>query len=555
MSLRPNVYDEGLVLTAAMRVGAWQIPHRDFYANYGPAQFYLLAGLFKLFGTSILVERLLDLFIKALVVAVVYGVASLYCRRAIAIGASVLTILWLFGVFDGTFGTAMIPVSLINLIATTLLLPLFHRPVSATRMVVAGAVAGAATLFRYDTGAALLFIQTCTIIVAVYFRFRLDSNATPILGPTLRVLVSTMGPYLSGFVIIVLPPVLYYLLVAPLHPFVHDMILYPSQYYHRGRNLPFPGITLKHLDNLIIYGVIVLIGLALSVATVRLLRMRPNSEHRFRFPTKEADRYGCSIAFGLLAMGMYFKGLVRTTPIHLALAIIPSAVLLAVFIEQRPTFPRVVRVAVMGLVVLFFSSAVWSVLREAKNLRAQHSSLLENLWMSARPAAQQLQTEDWCRTKNPLTKGICFLPDYDRIRTIEFITNHVNADQKLFVGLTRHDTIYENDNLIYFATQRLPVTHWSHFDPGLQNRLDIQEEMIRELSLTVPEYIVRDSEFDSVHEPNDSAKSSGVMLFDDYLRLNYQPIQDFGIMSVWQRRNPLGKEQRSADARTNGDSI
>ena len=66
MSLRPNVYDEGLVLTAAMRVALGQIPHRDFYTNYGPAQFYILAGLFNAFGTSILVERLFDLSIKAL---------------------------------------------------------------------------------------------------------------------------------------------------------------------------------------------------------------------------------------------------------------------------------------------------------------------------------------------------------------------------------------------------------------------------------------------------------------------------------------------------------
>jgi hypothetical protein len=45
MSLRPNVYDEGIVLTASMRVAAGQLPHRDFYAIYGPAQFYILAGL------------------------------------------------------------------------------------------------------------------------------------------------------------------------------------------------------------------------------------------------------------------------------------------------------------------------------------------------------------------------------------------------------------------------------------------------------------------------------------------------------------------------------
>lgn len=54
-----NVYDEGLVLVGAMRVADGEISDRDFYANYGPAQFYVLAGLFKLFAPSILGERLL----------------------------------------------------------------------------------------------------------------------------------------------------------------------------------------------------------------------------------------------------------------------------------------------------------------------------------------------------------------------------------------------------------------------------------------------------------------------------------------------------------------
>ena len=32
-----------------MRVAAGDVPHADFYANYGPGQFYFIAALFKLF--------------------------------------------------------------------------------------------------------------------------------------------------------------------------------------------------------------------------------------------------------------------------------------------------------------------------------------------------------------------------------------------------------------------------------------------------------------------------------------------------------------------------
>src|SRR3977135_674334 len=64
-----GVYDEGVILTGAMRVAAGEVPHRDFYANYGPAQFYLLAALFKCFGQYALIERAFDVLIRAGIVA------------------------------------------------------------------------------------------------------------------------------------------------------------------------------------------------------------------------------------------------------------------------------------------------------------------------------------------------------------------------------------------------------------------------------------------------------------------------------------------------------
>jgi hypothetical protein len=57
-----NVYDEGLIVFGAIRVMNGDVPYRDFYANYGPAQFYVLAGLFKVFGPSILISRIWDTF-------------------------------------------------------------------------------------------------------------------------------------------------------------------------------------------------------------------------------------------------------------------------------------------------------------------------------------------------------------------------------------------------------------------------------------------------------------------------------------------------------------
>jgi hypothetical protein len=186
---------------------------------------------------------------------------------------------------------------------------------------------------------------------------------------------------------------------------------------------------------------------------------------------------------------------------------------------------------VAGLSVL---SSAYCSLREIQDLHEQYSSLPQGIWHAVRRNTPALEAT-WCRTPNSATWGICFLSDDDRIQTIEFIDSRTSPDQKIFVGVTNHDKIYANDNFIYFASHRLPATRWSHFDPDLQNRYDIQAQMIQEMEINTPAYVILDSEFRSKHEPNDSSRSSGVKLLDEYIQQKYQYIQTFGRMSVWRR--------------------
>jgi hypothetical protein len=524
MCLRPNMYDEGIVLTASMRVAAGQLPHRDFYAIYGPAQFYILAGLYRLFGESILVDRLLDLFFRALVVASVYTIASSYLRRSIAVFTSLVTLAWLFGLYYATAGIAVIPVSLFNLISTGLIIAVFTRTISVRRMFAAGVLAGIATLFRYDTGIALLGIHACVIAIGIRIRFK---------GKILNAFMSAFWPYLPGFALVTLPPALYYLSVAPLHPLIYDVILFPSKYYHHARNLPFPAITMKSFDNIVVYLPIAVVGISLYAVVADCLRGRDYQASAQSDP-KQQRLCGFLIAFGLLTFVMYFKGFVRIGVIQMYLAIIPTLLLTAALFQLRFTFSRPLRIFILFVVSLSILAPVCCSLREMRDMYKQQSSLLESMWSSVRGTRSTIRTT-WCSLGNAATRGICFLPEDDRIQTIEFIDSHTRPDQTLFLGVTRHDKIFANDNLTYFASQRLPATKWSEFDADLENRYDVQTQMLQDLEINTPPYIVLDSEFDTMNEPNDSSRSSGVTLLDEYLHKNYQYIQSFGRMAIWQR--------------------
>ena len=230
---------------------------------------------------------------------------------------------------------------------------------------------------------------------------------------------------------------------------------------------------------------------------------------------------------------MYAKAFVRVSVYQLNLCIIPSLLLIAVLFQHRLSFSRPLRFSVLGLVWLSVVAATWSALHEVRLLQIRHSSVPEALYSSARGTIQETEIT-WCKQKNPLTDGFCFVPEVDRIRTIEFIDSHTTPDQKLYVGGTRHDIIFANDNLIYFGSQRMPATKWSHFDPVLQNTYNIQTEMVHELAANPPPYIVLNSEFDPVREANASSRSTGVTVLDEYIRSKYRPVQTFGMMSIWQ---------------------
>ncbi len=126
--------------------------------------------------------------------------------------------------------------------------------------------------------------------------------------------------------------------------------------------------------------------------------------------------------------------------------------------------------------------------------------------------------------------------DPDREAAIRFIVQNTSPDERIFIGLSRHDKIFVNDVSSYFQANRLPATKWHHFDPGLQTSAKIQSEIIDDLERNKPGYIWLESTWENHSEPNESVISSGVTILDEYIRGKYKLEQSFGQISVWQRR-------------------
>jgi hypothetical protein len=156
-------------------------------------------------------------------------------------------------------------------------------------------------------------------------------------------------------------------------------------------------------------------------------------------------------------------------------------------------------------------------------------TLLSNLLWVSRPG----QVASECGS-HPGTDHVgCFRLAPGEREAIRFVRERTEPDERIFVGLTRHDRIVVNDVLFYFASGRLSATKWHHFDPWLQTNLTIQSEMVSELEHARPRLIVLNSEWEDLREPNQSAESSGVTILDEYIRTHYVRAATFGGYQIY----------------------
>lgn len=489
-----NLYDEGITLTAGLRVLHGQVPYRDFYFIYGPALPYLLAALFRIFGPSVFVAFLFDLTLKSLLCASFFTLVRHYCSRVIAALFTALLIAWIFTLQLEV--EAVTPVSLLSLCTIWLMLPVFTRAVAPARFLAVGLLAGLTSLFRPDAGIALLFMVLLLLLVAGVARRWSGQASAP------RYVACGIAA-IAGFVPLVGAALLAYRAIAPWHGLYFDLLYYPAHYFRVSRGLP-----LLHRPDLGLIGELTVLlpgatGVLAWWAAFHLWRRRSDPRSAVA-PAMGA--IGCLCSFGLLAAVMYVKGLVRIDLWENYLALVPTLVLLAVLLQYRAAFGSLFRTVVYALVVFCALATLRFAEHTARVARDQKSLLAA--WL-IRPRSQAPLPPDtgWCELKSPATEHLCFLVDPDHIHTIEFLLANTRPSDTLYVGLRHHDRVYANDNITYFASGLLPATRWSHMDPHLQNTRAIQLEMIGELASRKPPYVVLDSEFEAFNEPKTARRA------------------------------------------------
>jgi hypothetical protein len=512
LSMPPEIssIDEGLVLTGSMSVAAGEIPHRDFYALYGPGQFYVVAGLFHLFGQAVLVERLYDLLIKALLVSFVYVVSLHLMRTTNAVLVSVLCVLWIADA--GNYPAYSIwPCLFLILVSIWIMLPLLVGSYSVTRLILIGLCVGATGLFRYDMGVLALAVYS-----AIFALFGLLEREPFSSRP--RRLGALLAPFwgAAGLVSIVLASV--YVKYGIAQDFKFQVITYPSSYYLEMRGLPFPMITRHTLHEMIIYfPIVVLVSVIVLIAAkfkqLNLLQGRH-------------QEIWIAILIAAFTAGLYFKGVVRVSVIHMMSSIIPSFILLGLVVDRLMARQRPFAHGLLAVPVVI--AAMFAVIPSISAVRRVEPVVRDNLKAA-------IEVDRRCDPERGLTRARCFVLPDPELAAIRYVATHSEPDQRILVANGINDKTFANNMAFYFLAGRQPATKWAEFDPGLQNSEPIQADIVGDLEKHQPPLVILDTEWDDLNEPNGSAKHSGVTMLDDYIRQHYRQVAKFEPYIIMQR--------------------
>jgi hypothetical protein len=515
-----NVFDEGFVLHDAQRVLDGDIPHRDFYTNYGPGQPYVLAVLFRLLGASVLVERLWDTIVRAFIVTLVFIIVDRAAPRRVALLAAAAAMVWV--AYPRQYGYPLYPSLAASLADIALLAPaLARQPLPAANILAAGACAGVAALFRYDMGIAV-FGATCAVLA-----YRAWLGRTNMVRSTCRLI----GLYSTGFALVTFPVLVFLGFAGALSDAVLQVVIFLSRYYVKTRALPFPRPwdRRREMDEFSVY-LPILVGFAAVPVLIAQMRDRLNIGYvpRSRHVVARGDVLPWTILLLTVATLLFFnKGVIRVNVISMAAALVTTAALSSVLLVGKQLVGRVGYglILLSGLTVFTFTLRVLAIDLELAHLNIGWARDPESWRTATLDTVPKLGT---CRMPSGLERMDCFRLPTGTAAAIQFVRLHTEPQDPIYVGLTRHDRAYGSDVAFYFIANRPSATKWAQFDPWLQSSAPTQQEMVRELRAARPKVIVLVSTWDDVREANDSAISSGVTILDDYIKNTFTSAATFG---------------------------
>ena len=520
-----NFYDEGFAMFGSTRVLNGDVPYKDFWAIYPPGQFYILAGIIKLFGANLLNARIFDTLIRFLMVIGVFLITKRLAPPRLAFLAALIAGLMLASA--GFYSYAVFPAMTLGLWSIITWLVYTEKRHKAW-LVLSGVLLGISTIIRWDIGT----YAGISLLAAGYLALLTPGLNRPLSGdPQGSFQLVTLFKPIKDLMWVWVPMVTIALLgyawiglQSGWKNLFEQVFYFPTSVLHSVRWLPYPSLIPPDLvgsatlydmqipifnfpseDWFRFYLPILTLGIAVVLLVISFLKDG----------TRLNQGYFTLIALTLFGGLLFNQALSRYDLIHVTPASILTFIIAAAFIQQfsskrMATWVKNCLVAlVIGLTILYF----------APSLKELLSSL-----DSAAP---------WGCYSSLKIAG-CVSLGKDEEQAAEFLQANTLPSEPIFVGNQKHDRIFINDIGLYYLAGRESGTRYHELYPGVATTLPVQTEIALEIGLKDVKWIALVKIWDS-NEPNKSALSSGVTYLDDYLRSHYLPVTEFGNYQILKR--------------------
>lgn len=510
-----SLYDEGLAVYGANRILNGDLPYRDFWTIYPPGQFYILAVLFKLFGPTIIVERIFTVIVKALISIFLYLIIERVAQWWLGLIPWLLITFW----FAGKSYGSPIPTALLFTVLSCLSLAEFFHKHSKKWLLLTGVFTGITACFRHDLGT-YTFIAESALIIAFQY-----TNVTNYNNP-MRKLSKTMRSYylfLLGVIAVMLPIGIFFISTVNAREMFSNLIVFPATVLPEYRALPYPPpcpnplsimngeLTIRDFiretSGAFPFYLPIVIFIMTGLKLIHLVRIK----HSFRPPD------WVLILMFLLVLFFFNQARVRSDVVHLTPMMIPTVIMLPLllFVLSKQAYGKWNRLLRYVLFATLIMVSLWFTRRLTHLIQYK---------LRLSPSIANMVPLDLSRSK-----GIRVEPTIHELQiAVQYIQDVVPPEGKIFVGNYRHDMIYANNIMFYFLVDRHSATKFHELHPGLATTRSIQREIIDELIKQRVNYIVLWNGYESFTEPNESGKSSGVTDLDEFIQSNYSEVKTIG---------------------------
>lgn len=486
-------FDEGYSLYGAQRILYGEVPYRDFWLVYAPAQFYVLAAIFKLFGASIMIARIYDTLVRFAIVVLMYRISAKLTSPGTAIVSALVGTLAL-----GTselYCYAVYPALALSLLALWFLLRHLEAAWGGWPLL-CGLAVGAATLFRHDIG--FYDAVTAAAVLAASSWFGAGSKQPG----RARVVWRTLCVFAAGVAVPVVPVLIALVATVPAHDLWFDLVVFPAQIMNAYRSLPYPPLPSALTREALLLPILFYFPIYLFLGSIVSLLIRRR-------------RWGVT-AMTILGI-LYFKqGLNLVDQIHLLPATLIVALLAPTLLFEAVKSWR--RVSSYRLI------AAVAVVAGAGYVIFPAQDLLRYLSHPVLPA-----------NRYTLPRGLGIETHPNEEEAIRYVRDHTAEGERIFVANYRHDKLVVNDILFYFLAERPCGTRYHDLTPGVVTTLEVQREIISELEKNHVRTVAVCSVWEKVRQPNESARSTGVLALDEYLKSKFDPVAEFPGYFIAQR--------------------